>query len=257
MAEIKILGSASGVPTKNRFCESIAISVDEGVYLLDAGEPCSSLLVRAGIPYHQIKAVFISHMDSDHSSGIFMLIQLMELTGRKLPLKLFVPEEAIDGLSKYLRTVYLFNDLLRFKLEILPIRENGFTYCDKNLSLSAYPNKHLQDRLKEKYPHLKLESYSFLLEVEKKKIVYSGDIGKPEDLNSLLEQKIALLISEMAHFKPEELFSYLSKKKIDKILLTHIHPDLDTKEKKLQQIGNKYLGKNKVFIAYDGIELKL
>ena len=256
MAEIKILGSASGVPTKNRFCESIAISVDERVYLLDAGEPCSSLLVRAGIPYHRIKAVFISHMHPDHSSGIFMLIQLMQLTGRKSPLKLFVPEEAVDGLSKYLKTVYLFNDLLCFKLEILPIKENGFTYCDKNLSLSAYPNKHLHG-LKEKHPHLKLKSYSFLLETEKKKIVYSGDIGKPEDLNLLLEQKIALLISEMAHFKPEELLSYLSQKKIDKIILTHIHPDLDTEEKKLQQIGDKYLGENKVFIAYDGIEVKL
>ena len=185
-----------------------------------------------------------------------MLIQLMQLTGRELPLKLFVPEEAIDELSKYLKTVYLFNDLLRFKLEILPIEENGFTYCDKNLNLSAYPNRHLHG-LKEKYPHLKLKSYSFLLKAEKKKIVYSGDVGKPEDLNPLLEQKIDLLISEMAHFKPEELFSYLSQKKIDKTIITHIHPDLDTEEKKLQQIGDKYLGENKVFIAYDGIEIKL
>ena len=249
------MGSSSGVPTKKRYPASIALMVDENIYLFDCGEPCSSTLVRKELPYNEIKAIFISHMDPDHSSGILMLIQLMELTGRKLPLKLFVPEEAVDGLSKYLRTVYLFKELLHFKLEILPIRENGLTYCDKNLSLSPYPNTHLQDRLKEKYPHLELESYSFLLEVDKKRIVYSGDIGKPEDLGPLLEQKIDLLISEMAHFKPEELFSYLSRKKIDKILLTHIHPDLDTREKELKQVGSKYLGENKVFIAYDGMKI--
>ena len=94
MIKIKVLGSASGVPTKKRFCESVVISVKNGLYLLDCGEPCSSLLVRKGIPYNEIKAVFISHMDPDHSSGIFMLIQLLQLRGRKLPLKLFVPEEA-------------------------------------------------------------------------------------------------------------------------------------------------------------------
>ena len=254
MIKLYILGSASGVPTKKRFCESVAISAKDGLYLLDCGEPCSSLLVREGIPYNEIKAVFISHMDPDHSSGIFMLIQLLELRGRKLPLKLFVPEQAVDGLNKYLETVYLFKENLHFKLEILPIKEEGFTYNDKNLTLSAYPNNHLKGRLKERYPHLRLESYSFLLKADEKKIVYSGDIGKVEDLESLLREDTDLLISEMAHFKPEELLSYLAAKSIGKILLTHIHPDLDDKEKELEELGNKYLGENKLSVAYDGLK---
>ena len=257
MVKIKILGSSSGVPTKKRYPASILLSIDKDIYLLDCGDSSSSLLVRNGVSYNKIKSVFISHMDPDHSSGIFMLIQLMELTGRRLPLKVFVPQEAVDGLNKYLEIVYLFKELLHFNLEILPIKEEGFTYRDKNLTLSAYLNNHLKDRLKEKYPHLKLQSYSFLLEAEGKRIVYSGDVSKVEDLEPLLKEDIELLISEIAHFKPEELFKFLLKKKVKKIILTHIHPDLDNREDKLVELGNKYLGRNKVSVAYDGLEMEI
>ena len=254
MIKLYILGSGSGVPTKKRYPTSIVLSADENIYLFDCGEPCSSLLIRKGIPHKKIKSVFISHMDPDHSSGIFMLIQLMELTGRKAPLKIFVPEEAINGLNESLKTFYLFYELLHFKLEIFSIKESGLTYEDKHLILFAYPNKHLRNRLKQKYSHLKLESYSFLIKIDKKRIAYSGDIAKPEDLEPLLRQDIDLLITEMAHFKPDELFSYLCRKKIDRIFLTHIHPDLGDKEKELEEMGNKYIGKNKVFVAYDGLK---
>ena len=126
---------------------------------------------------------------------------------------------------------------------------------DKSLALSACLNNHLKGRFKEKYPHLKLQSYSFLLEAEGKRIVYSGDIGKVEDLEPLLKEDIDLLISEIAHFKPEELFEFLLKKKVKKTILTHIHPDLENREDELVELSNKYFGANKVFVAYDGLEV--
>jgi ribonuclease BN (tRNA processing enzyme) len=254
--KIKILGSASGVPTKKRFCESIAVSINRSVYLIDAGEPCSALLLRAGICSHNVKAVFISHMDPDHSSGIFMLIQKMALTGRKSPLKLFIPHDAVDGLTHYFRTVYPLPEHSRFRCEVLPLKEK-FTYDDENLTLTVYPNRHLKDRFGENDHGLTSESYSFLMKSEGRIIIYSGDVAKPEDLEPLLKNKIDLLISEMAHFKPEELFHYLSKKNIDKIILTHIHPDLDNSETELVGLGNKYLGRKRTLVAYDGFEMKM
>ncbi|MGC8976431.1 MAG: hypothetical protein ACP5OB_02250 [Candidatus Ratteibacteria bacterium] len=79
----------------------------------------------------------------------------------------------------------------------------------------------------------------------------------PEDLKSLLNQKVDLLISEIAHFEPDELFSYLLNKNINKIILTHIHPDLNDKEDLLVNTGKKYFGKNKIIVAYDGLELNI
>jgi len=251
--KITILGSASGVPTGNRFPVSTVVESDDW-YLFDAGEPCSSLLVRQKIPYREIKAVFISHMDPDHSGGIFMLIQLMDLTGRKKPLSVFLPEEAIPGLNSYLKTVHLYPDRLRFPLTLRPLR-NGFSYRSRGTRITAFFNNHIKGRLKDVYPHLKLESYSFRLSAGGRKVVYSGDIGGPADLSPLLTGETDLLITEMAHFQPEELMSFLSDKKIGTILLNHIHPDLNDCEKKLLAIGRRYLGKKKVLVSRDGLKL--
>ena len=60
----------------------------------------------------------------------------------------------------------------------------------------------------------------------------------------------------MAHFKPEELFKFLSEKKIRRIILTHIHPDWENKEDKLLNLARNYLG-NKVIIAYDGMKIEI
>ena len=68
MIKLHILGSSSGVPTKKRYPASIVLESGGNFYLLDCGEPCSSLLVREGISYNEIKAVFISHMDPSTAS---------------------------------------------------------------------------------------------------------------------------------------------------------------------------------------------
>ncbi|MDD5697791.1 MAG: ribonuclease Z [Victivallaceae bacterium] len=256
MVTVKILGSASGVPTENRFPTSILVKQGKNYYLLDAGEPCAALLVRENIPYNKIKALFISHMDPDHSSGIFMLLQLMMLRGRKSPFKLLVPEEALAGLKHYLDTVYLFREILHFPLELIPVKENKIVYDDGKLTLGAYKNSHLEIRLKKQYPQLNLESYSYELKLGGKRIVYSGDIGRLEDLDGLLNSPADLVISEMAHFKPEEFFLYFSTKQIKKVLFTHLHPALNSKHNQLMKSVKTYLDPNKVHIAYDGLEIE-
>ena len=44
---------------------------------------------------------------------------------------------------------------------------------------------------------------------------------------------------------------------IDYIIVTHIHPDLNNKQEELEETGNKYLGENKVSIAYDGLKMEI
>ncbi|MDD2708340.1 MAG: ribonuclease Z [Verrucomicrobiae bacterium] len=255
MPTLKILGSASGVPTKKRFTTSFVAGMGEGYYLFDAGEACATHLVRSGIPHNRIKAVFISHMDPDHSGGIFMVVQLMELTGRTAPLKIFVPPEAVGAVRNYFRTVWLFPEVLRFKLEILPYCEGRPVYRDRNLSVRVWGNQHLKRRLQSRYPKLKLESYSFLVRGGGKTLVYSGDIARADELDPLLNGKTDLLVAELAHFKPEEIMAYLAGKKIRKIIFTHLHPDLDNQERRLEKMGDRLLGKSKLAVAHDGLSL--
>lgn len=79
ICKIHPLGTASGIPTANRYNESVVVIVNRDVYLLNAGEPCSASLVRRGIDHNKIKAIFISHMHADHFGGFPMLISLTEL----------------------------------------------------------------------------------------------------------------------------------------------------------------------------------
>lgn len=255
MVKVNILGSASGVPTKKRSCSSTAVLSAESGYLLDAGEPCSRLLVKEDIPYNSIKAVFISHMDPDHFSGIFMLVKLMALTGRKGPLKIYVPEEAVVKLKEFFRTVYLFDEILSFDYDVFPIKEGVF-YHDENINIVGFPNTHMQKRLQTRYPQLPLESYSFVLKTADRTIGYSGDLGCIEDLETLVNMPLDLMIVELAHIEPASLMEFLGAKDIEKVIFTHIHPELEDREDDIRRLAEKFL-KGRCSIAYDGLRMEV
>lgn len=260
MIKMYLLGTASGIPTENRYCESVALVINEDIYLLDAGEPCSASLIRKGINYNKIKTIFISHMHADHFSGVPMLLQLMQLKGkygkRKDNLSLFIPHESINSVKKYLETIYLMQELLPYKLNILPI-DNALVYSDKNLEVVAYPNAHLNGlkEIKEQYPLISLESFSYLVKMGDKKIAYSGDIKDVEELSRFIDG-VDLLLVEMAHITPETLFSFLANHEISRIICLHIGPAWDNKDEIFLKLGRKYLGNN-VRIGYDGMKLEL
>lgn len=259
MIRIRILGSASGIPTEKRFNESVLISVDEKVLiLLDCGEPCAARLVQLGENYNDISSIFISHLHSDHIAGIPMLIQTMQIRKREKPLNLFMPGEGIERLKKYLEMVYLMEDVLPFNMNITGI-ETGTVREDAGIKVSAFSNGHLEkafpSEFKEKYPDNRCESYSYLVETAGMRIAYSGDIASMNDMDALIE-KLDCLILEFAHIPPENMFEYLADKSIKRIVLTHIHPDFDKRDDEILMMGEKILGK-KVIVACDGTEINL
>ena len=74
-AKFTILGSSSGMASPNRFCTSILLESLETNILFDAGEGCAFSLLRQGVKVKSLNHIFISHMHSDHISGIPLLIQ--------------------------------------------------------------------------------------------------------------------------------------------------------------------------------------
>ena len=56
----------------------------------------------------------------------------------------------------------------------------------------------------------------------KMRIGHSADLGSPQDLEPLLAKPLDLLVCEVAHFKPEELFAYLKGRDIKRIVFTHV-----------------------------------
>ncbi len=69
------LGTSHGNHTPGRFVSSTLLEIGESCYLIDAGEPASAQIFRAGIPFARLRSVFITHMHDDHTSGLPALVK--------------------------------------------------------------------------------------------------------------------------------------------------------------------------------------
>jgi len=261
--KIRILGSASGVPTPGRYNESVIVRVGENSYLLDAGEPCAATILNSGLPLYSIKAVIISHCHADHIGGLPMLLQVMWLCQSKgeafrfapdNSLKLFLPSDAIPVFESFLRVLRMGEAKLPYKLDILPVEESTF-FDDGTARVSALHTTHLT---KHKVVGLdgkpySSQAYSFCFEAEGKKLVYSGDIGDPSDLDPFVDGADVLLV-ECAHFPPDALFRGLAGRDIKHIVVTHLHPTISDDDGLILGPAREHV-RCKVTVARDNLEL--
>jgi len=245
------------MPEPERACSSILIESNSRSYLLDAGEGCASSIIRHKVNTDKIKQIFITHTHADHSIGIFMLVQMMHLLGRKDSLDIYLPEEAVFWFENMFDALYLFPEDLKFRFELKPITKD-FIFQDENLTLRTYLNQHLlpnNNFISEQNLPNRMESYCFIVNLGNKKIVYSGDIAQKEDIENLIEG-VDLLLCEATHIDPEELLALVTRKKVKSTILTHIPEELNIKKDRLEKraAGNDY--KNLKF-AYDGLSIDI
>lgn len=254
---ITILGSSSGFPSSLRFCSSIFFQTEKFNFLLDCGEGTSFSLLRNKIDPELMDAIFISHAHTDHLGGLFLLIQLMHLLQRKIPLNVYLPEEAISGVRNFLNTCYLFPDKLSLKLSLHPIRSN-FKFEEEEINVKAFLNRHLmvnQKMIKELKVPNQMQSFCFVLNLFGKKIVYSGDIESENDLIEIIEDA-DLLITECFHPKLEKLISLIIEAKVKSTIFTHISEEIEGQERDIIN-GAKKMGLENLVMAYDGLVIEV
>ena len=208
MDALTFLGTACGIPMADRFPSSILLEAGGRRWLLDAGEPCSQRLKAMGVPFGSLDAVFISHGHSDHLSGLPMIIQGAWLEARRTPLPLYLPAELIAPIRTWLEAFYLPEKLVGFPIqfhawETLPGR--AVTLDDGRLRVSVNSSTHLDSLRAVIDPEAadRFLAYSIVCDWEDKRLIYSADLGRPEDMTDILDRPCDLLICELAHFEPE------------------------------------------------------
>ena len=87
--------------------------------------------------------------------------------------------------------------------------------------------------------------------------IFSGDLGSPTDLELQLRDPVDLLVSELAHFPPGELFRFLGPRSVGKLLLTHLAPELNGNEESIVQEAKIELPEMSVLVANDGMRIPL
>lgn len=200
---VRFLGTACARPTVSRYCSSIALMVNDAVYVLDCGEPCAASLIRAGINLAFLQSVFVTHVHTDHVSGLPSLLDATVPYNRTEPVNVFLPSYALPRIADYLDLVG--SDGLHRLHPIQP----GMVYEDAHIRLDAYPTRHTR------------ESYAFTIEANGKRLVYSGDITSPEEVASLYDNA-DLGIIELAHFPPSAIAQHLKGRPIGRLVMTHL-----------------------------------
>jgi ribonuclease BN (tRNA processing enzyme) len=254
--QILFLGTASGLPVADRKSSALWLTAGNKHYLLDCGEGVSNSVLKHKLPYLELEAVFITHTHPDHCAGLPLLLQLMHVNKRTKPLNIYLPEEAIDPIIRYLWSCYLFPEFVSFQYHLLKLNEHT-NYSSDKVFIDAHANSHLkyyQPVISDNIYLNLMQCYSLTIQDGVKKVVYSSDLGSIADLENIANQS-DLLIVEGLHVKPEELFAKLGEWKVKQTILTHFAPGLEKKEKALLAMAKKYGVKN-FKLAKDGMRVK-
>ena len=138
MIRVTVLGTSGASPTKTRSLTSVALSYDGNIFLFDCGEGTQMQVLKYGVNYSRIKAIFISHIHGDHVIGIAGLVRTMALNGRKNPLYVFVPR----GEEKVISTLVHFDRaVITFDIVIKGIGA-GVQYKGKDFTVSSFRLSH-------------------------------------------------------------------------------------------------------------------
>lgn len=245
--KITFLGTAAGVPSPGRKFSSVAIETDEGNYLIDAGGGVLYSMVDRGIEVNSLRSVFITHTHLDHIGGIIDLVDLISWSKRfsLASVDYFFPDEfAIELVKSFVTKLStpVCDERNRFHAY-----GEHFSYDDGNIKLTTMKNGHM--RAPER------ASYSFLLEKDGKRILFTGDLSqglaKGDFPKVVKEEYIDILVCELAHFDLATVLSALEGAKVGTVYFTHVRlPEERIPEIEAAASSGKY--PFAIFAAVDG-----
>jgi len=281
--QLVFLGTGTPLPDPDRSGPCTAVVVNGTPYLVDAGPGLvrrASAAVRKGVPALDpvnLKIAFITHLHSDHTTGLPDLILTPWVMGRKAPLELYGPK-GLSSMADHLLKAYDEDIRLRisglehanqtgYKVNPHEIQP-GVIYKDSNVTVKAFPVLHGA------WP----QAFGYRFETPDRVIVIAGD-DRPSP--ALLENcnRCDILVHEVYtegstakvseewrkyrrsyHTSSKELGEIAAKAKPGLLILYHrANPGCDqvgshcgssgSEAELLQEIGQVYKGK--VVAAHD------
>lgn len=189
-SEVKLLFCGTGSPSRNPYRASpcLALIAYGNLYLFDAGEGAIAKLQEYGAPVLRLRKLFLTHLHSDHMSGVAEVLHNTWLYGRTGPVELVGP----PGTSKLLAGIRMaYEDDIAERMYVLgpdgveahmafPFAEDvtvmgddiRTVHEDERLTVEAFHVNH---------PHWE-HAYGYRVRVAGKTIVVSGDTTPSEGI---------------------------------------------------------------------------
>lgn len=255
--KLYFLGTCSGTePIPGRNHASWALETNGKLYFFDAGEGCSRTAYLLGLDPLAIQKIVISHPHMDHVGGLSNLLWMIQklisrykrsLIGERVDV--YIPSrETWDGVMQILRCTEFDFD------KAYPLFGHGISsgllFDDSTVRVTAYPNTHVKpvDGV--------FRSYSFLIECEGKRIVYSGDVRNYSELDGAIGEGCDVLIGETGHHKIDGVHSYFSSKKIGTFYFFHHGREiLNAPDASAEKIASLFEGR--ACLTFDGMTVEV
>ena len=264
--EIVLLGTGYPRPLPDRAGPSNAVVVSGSYFVVDAGRAVVLRLSALYQPLPEIAAVLLTHLHSDHTSGLPDLFNTSWVMGRKHALQLYGPrgtQEMADALLKfYAADIHIRRDLVEqlapegAKIDV-HIVEEGTVYKDADVTITAFNVDH----------HPVEPAFGYKFEHGGKTIVISGDTAPSENLlkfacgtdvlvhevfmpghfTSTDSSKVARRLVRY-HTDAEQVGKVAAAAGVKKLVLTHIIPPKDGE--KMRELAAKNF-KGEIIVGYD------
>jgi len=176
-----LLGTGYPRPDPERAGPATAVAVGERLFLVDAGRGVVLRLAATEYPLKAVRAVLLTHLHSDHTSGLPDLFATSWIFGRSAPLELYGPRgtrSAARALEQYFAAdVHIRRDLV----ERLPAAgatiqaheiEAGLVFEDAEVRITAFAVDHRPVE----------PAFGYRFEARGRSVVISGDTRPSENL---------------------------------------------------------------------------
>jgi ribonuclease Z len=136
MLKVDFIGTGGAVPSVKRAMPAIALHWDK-LFLWDCGEGTQREMMRRGVGYGGVEAIFITHLHLDHFLGVFGLIETIRMNTQREHLKVFAPR----GLA---RMIEAMSPSFMRNPDFVQMGEMGEEelYRGKDYSISAFRVEH-------------------------------------------------------------------------------------------------------------------
>ena len=252
--KIKFVGTSNANPRPDRGQTCIHVEANGLGLVLDCGDGAATKLwLDGGIDWSRLRALCITHLHPDHSSGAFALLHLLHQRAKENPswrthdheaFKLCLPDgKGAHRFTQVLGALHVDREMLAYNL-VYEYYRAGTIFTAGGLKVTAYPTSHCED------------AHSLCLEAEGKRVIFSGDLAEPAEI-AAHARGADLLICECAHFHPRQLVPELAAMRAAHYVLTHLHDDLLADLEAAETLFLPLAEAGKVTLARDGLELEL
>tara|TARA_R110002111_G_scaffold135053_4_gene201047 strand:- start:2476 stop:3312 length:837 start_codon:yes stop_codon:yes gene_type:complete len=217
--EVTLLGTGTPSPSIERFGPATVIEASGHYFVFDSGRGTTIRLQQAGIPLSKIEHVFLTHLHSDHVSGLSDLWLTSWIWQRPQPIQLTGPV-GTSALAKHLELAHQADKGYRtknthlnpdtFNIMSHEIDGEGIVYQKDGIIITAFFVDH----------HPVEPAYGYRIDSGEQSIVVSGDTTYSDNLIKHAKG-VDLLIHEVASAEADLL---AQNTRLQKVLSYHTTP---------------------------------